>query len=53
MKRMVNLMSKKYQTVKQYYDKGLWNATMVRNAVVKGWITSDEYTDITGEDYEG
>lgn len=44
--------SKKYEKVKTYYDRGLWSESMVRNAVVKGWITSDEFTEITGEPYE-
>lgn len=41
-------MSKKYNTVKNYYDKGLWTAEMVHNAVVKGWITEEEYNEIVG-----
>lgn len=45
-------MSPKYNKVKQYYDSGLWNKTMVHNAVVKGWITAEEYFEITGEVYE-
>jgi len=45
-------MSKKFNLVKKYYDSGLWNKEMVRNAVVKGWITADEYEEITGEVYE-
>ena len=45
-------MSKKYATVKKYYDSGLWNKSRVHDAVVKEWITSDEYKIITGEDYE-
>ena len=45
-------MSPKFEKVKKYYDSGLWNKTMVRNAVVKGWITAEEYTIITGEMYE-
>lgn len=44
-------MSAKYNKVKKYYDAGLWNLTMVRNAVAKGWITEEEFTLITGEDY--
>ena len=44
-------MSPKFKKVKRYYDSGLWNKTMVRNAVVKGWITAEEYTIITGEVY--
>jgi hypothetical protein len=45
-------MSPKYNLVKSYYDRGLWNLTMVRNAVVKGWITAQEFELITGEPYE-
>ena len=41
----------KYETVKRYYDKGYWTIAMVRNAVVKGWITAAQYKEITGEDY--
>lgn len=44
-------MSKKFNTVKNYYDNHLWNLTMVRNSVVKGWITEAEFTEITGEVY--
>ena len=40
-----------YQKIKDYYDKGLWNNEMVRNAVVKGKITEAEFKEITGEDY--
>lgn len=46
-------MSKKYELVKEYYDNGLWNLTRVRNAVVKGWITAEEYEIITGQTYGG
>lgn len=45
-------MSSKFNKVKGYYDNGLWNKTMVRNAVVKGWITAEEYQEITSEVYE-
>lgn len=44
-------MSKKFNLVKSYYDKGMWNKEMVRNAVVKEWITAEEYELITGEKY--
>ena len=44
-------MSRKFNTVKAAYDRGTWNKAMVRNAVVKGWITEEEYALITGEDY--
>ena len=45
--------SKNYEKVKAYYDGGYWNIARVRNAVVKGWITAEEYEEITGEVYPG
>lgn len=45
-------MSKKFNKVKAYYDNGLWTIAMVRNAVVKEWITAEEFELITGEVYE-
>nr|DAI45374.1 MAG TPA: hypothetical protein [Caudoviricetes sp.] len=45
-------MSKKYNLVKKYYDKGLWKIGAVKNAVLKEWITEEEYAAITGEIYE-
>lgn len=44
--------SKKYQKVKDYYDHGKWTKQMVANAVVKAWITAEEYERIVGEPYE-
>lgn len=44
--------SPKFNKVKQYYDNGLWSITKVRNAVIKQWITAEEFKEITGEDYE-
>ena len=46
-------MNPKFEKVKGYYNSGLWNKTMVRNAVKKGWITAEEYQLITGEPYVG
>ena len=45
--------SAKYDKVKKYYDSGFWSKAKVRNAVVKGWITADEYEEIVGEPYVG
>jgi len=45
-------MSKKYELVKEYYDNGLWNMTRVRNAVIKGWITEEEFELIVGKPFE-
>ena len=46
------MKSKKFKLVKDYYDSGLWSIKKVRNAVVKGWITEEEFMEITGEPYE-
>lgn len=43
--------SKRFEDVKKFYINKLWNITRVRNAVVKGWITEDEFFEITGETY--
>lgn len=47
----MNEKSKKFYLVKQYYDDSFWSIKKVRNAVVKGWITAEEFTEITGEEY--
>ena len=44
-------MSSKFEKVKSYYERGLWDIFRVRNAVVKGWITAEEYFIITDEPY--
>ena len=44
-------MSKMYEKIKSYYDSGLWSEERVRNMVVKGVITEEEFYDITGEFY--
>lgn len=45
------MMSSKFEKVQSYYDRGLWGIFRVRNAVVKGWITAEEFEIITGEKY--
>ena len=40
-----------FEKIKKYYQDGLWTKAMVRNAVVKGKITADEFYQITGEVY--
>lgn len=44
--------SEKFELVKNHYDEGRWKKKAVRNAVLKGWITAEEYAEITGEAYE-
>ena len=45
-------MSKNFEKVKYYYDRGLWDINRVREAVVKGWITEEEFYIITNHIYE-
>ena len=45
-------MSKMYEKIKEYYNTGLWSEERVRNMVVKGIITEEEYKDIVGNEYE-
>lgn len=44
--------SDKYDTVRRYYGMGLWNEERVKNAVIKNWITKEEFKEIVGSDYE-
>ena len=46
------MQSKMYNKIKTYYDSGLWNEVRVRNMVIKGIITEEEYSTIVGKDYE-
>lgn len=39
-----------FETIKRIYNK-TGNKDAVRNAVLKGWITPEEYEVITGEAY--
>ena len=40
-----------FETIKRNYDRGLWNAAMVKVAVRKGVITKEQFRDITGKEY--
>lgn len=46
------MKSKKFQLVKKYYDSGLWSLKKVRDAVIKEWITEEEFAEITGMPFE-
>ena len=37
--------------IEKWYKQGLWNKTMVANAVKKGVLTAADYEEITGEAY--
>lgn len=43
--------SKMFEQIKNWYDTGAWNKTMVGDAVAKGKITEAEYEEIVGEPY--
>ena len=45
-------MSKMYNKIKMYYDSGLWSEVRVRNMVIKGITTEEEYASIVGKEYE-
>ena len=40
-----------FEMVKKNFERGLWNAAMVKMAVRKGVITKTEYKEITGKSY--
>lgn len=54
MNRRYRIMAKKsrFEMVKNFYDNGLWKKKRVRDAVVKGWISPENYREITGQNYE-
>lgn len=43
-------MSKNYEKVKGYFEKGLWDEKRVYQAVNR-WITKIEFQEITGKEY--
>lgn len=50
-KKEVMDMSAKFSLVKGYYVSGAWSEYRVAMAVEKGWITAEEYEEITGSEY--
>lgn len=40
-----------FETIKKNYERGLWNAAMVKTAVRKGVITKEQFKEITNKDY--
>lgn len=36
-------MSIHFEKVKNFYERGFWPIKRVKNAVIKGWITEEEY----------
>jgi hypothetical protein len=43
--------SKNFEKYKAWYESGMWTKRMLRDVTAKGKITTDEYTEITGEEY--
>ena len=41
-----------FEVIKKNFERGLWNAAMVKMAVRKGVITAEQYTEITGKEYK-
>ncbi|PEZ05572.1 XkdX family protein [Bacillus sp. AFS018417] len=40
-----------YEWIKDWYSKGFYTKEEVKVFVKAGWITAEEYKDITGDDY--
>lgn len=40
-----------YEIIKRNFERKLWNKEMVKTAVVKGVITSEQFKEITGQKY--
>ena len=42
-----------FDRITMYYESGLWSKGMVITAVKKGIITTEQYQEITGDEYTG
>lgn len=42
--------SKMFEKIKHFYEKGLWTAEQVHQAVEKGLITEEEYKEIVKDE---
>ncbi len=38
-----------FEKIKKYYEMGVWNEQMVREAVAKNVITPEQFKEITGK----
>jgi len=43
--------SANFKKLRNYYKLGYWNEYRLGVAVEKGWITAEEYLEITGQEY--
>lgn len=40
-----------YETLKRLYQAGRATTSGIRQATAKGWLTKDQYKELTGEEY--
>lgn len=40
-----------FEKIKKFYDAGVWELRKVKDAVAKGVITPEQFTEITGKVY--
>ena len=40
-----------FDKIKQYFDTGVWDERKVRDALLKGVISEEQFKAITGKDY--
>lgn len=38
-----------FEKIKRYYETGVWSEQRVREAVAKGFITPEQFKEITGK----
>ena len=38
-----------FEKIKKYYEQGLWNENRVREAHARGFITPEQFKEITGK----
>lgn len=41
-----------FERILKWYKQNLWDDAKVHNAVEKGIITAEQYTEITGKEYK-
>ena len=41
-----------FEKIKIYYEMGLWDIERVKNAVIKGKITAEQFKEITAEQFK-
>jgi hypothetical protein len=46
-----NKHSKYFEKVKEHYDSENWDLKKVKEAVESGWITKEEFKEITSKPY--